>query len=86
MSKKKDINYFRQTKDSHYENPKYRVIGALEDGYYSVLFHFNPFKQLWYCIDREQYREYWNGDAINIGCGNNTTEAYESYKKRIAKK
>lgn len=80
--KKKDINYFRQVKDSVYKHPKYKTIGALEDGYYNVVFHFNPHKQLWYCIDRDDYREYWNGETCKLGIGSNVTDAYNSYKKR----
>jgi len=79
--KKKDINYFRQVKEFGYR-PPVSTPTNLEDGYYNVIFHYNPHKGLLYCISRDEYREYFNGEPCKTGVGNNLTEAYESYKKR----
>lgn len=33
---------------------------------YSYVFHFNPHKDMWFAIHREEYVNYWNGKLDNI--------------------
>lgn len=50
---------------------------------YNCIFHYNEYTQKWYCVDRNQYREYWNGKRLTtMGVGKSVEDAYENYKTK----
>ena len=51
--------------------------------YYNVIFHYNVYTGLWNCISRDDYREYFNGDAKDrTGEGDTIETAFTSYQDK----
>ena len=49
---------------------------------FNLIYHFNPYNNNWYCIPREEYVNYFQGDCTKCGSGFNIEGAYLSYKNK----
>ena len=49
---------------------------------FNLVYHFNPHTNNWYCIPREEYINYFNGECIKCGSGFSIEAAYLSYKNK----
>jgi hypothetical protein len=48
---------------------------------YNCIFHYNEHTGHWYCIDRNDYRDYWNDkQVIKVGIGSTAEDAFTHYK------
>ncbi len=49
---------------------------------HNVLFHYNPYKKMWFCIHREDVRNYFNGEATSnhVGKGKEVSDALMKYE------
>ena len=49
---------------------------------FNLIYHFNPYNNNWYCIPREEYVNYFEGNHKKCGCGFNIEGAYLNYKNK----
>tara|TARA_R110002020_G_scaffold299682_1_gene515355 strand:+ start:779 stop:943 length:165 start_codon:yes stop_codon:yes gene_type:complete len=49
---------------------------------FNLIYHFNPYNNNWYCIPREEYVNYFEGDHKKCGCGFSIEGAYLNYKNK----
>lgn len=48
---------------------------------FNLVYHYNPFNRKWYCIPREHYTTYFNGDSSKCGSSLlSLDQAYQEYK------
>jgi hypothetical protein len=45
--------------------PGYHLRGDVKEEYLqSWVFHFNPYKEIWYAIPRDKYMDFWQGGDV----------------------
>jgi len=50
---------------------------------YNCIFHYNEYTTNWYCVHRNEYREYWNENKLSrVGVGESAEDAYKNYKTK----
>ena len=55
----------------------------LDNDYYNVIFHYNTYTETWHCVNRNEYREYFNGDADqSTGKGSTVEHAFIDYQSK----
>jgi hypothetical protein len=57
---------------------------TVEELGHNFVFHFNGYQNLWYCIPRDQYNDYWNNIKNKNCTGGQTIE--EAAKKMLKNK
>jgi len=87
MAKKRDINDYRQVKDTIYKPPvSHSLISRFpkKDGQslYSVLFHYNYHQGKWFCFPSDQKRNYFNGNTTILGTGKDPEQAFQNFIKQ----
>jgi hypothetical protein len=51
----------------------------LDKDYYSVVFHYNTYTEIWNCIPRDKFQYYLNGPLF--GQGATVQEAFKKYQE-----
>jgi len=47
---------------------------------FNIIFHFNEHDNLWHCVNRDDYRKYWNSKKdIKVGVGKFPELALKNY-------
>ena len=49
---------------------------------FNLVYHYNPYTQMWGCIPRDNYHEYFNGTSTKCGLGPTAEAAYANYQNK----
>ncbi len=58
----------------------YKTKMKTDNKLYGVLFHYSHYRKKWACFSSDQKREYFNGNASNVGYGETVESAFYEYE------